>query len=90
MSRAHRGARRRCAGGAPEGTAVHSPYNACVYPGRPPGPVASPGIEAVRAVTQPGEIADLFFVATCDGSDRHAFAETLEEHNANVARCHDP
>ena len=67
-----------------------SPYNTYVYPGLPPGPIANPGIEAIRAVTQAGEIADLFFVATCDGSDRHAFAETLEEHNANVARCHDP
>ena len=67
-----------------------SPYNTYVYPELPPGPIANPGIEAIRAVIQPAETPYLFFVATCDGSDRHAFAETLEEHNANVARCHDP
>ena len=59
-------------------------------PSLPPGPIANPGIEAIRAVAQPAETASLFFVATCDGTDRHAFAETLEQHNANVARCHDP
>ena len=69
---------------------LDSPYNTYVYPGLPPGPIANPGIEAIRAVAQPAETASLFFVATCDGTDRHAFAETLEQHNANVARCHDP
>ena len=67
-----------------------SPYNTYLYPGLMPGPIANPGIEAVRAVVHPAETPYLYFVATCDGTNRHAFAETLDDHIANVARCHGP
>lgn len=69
---------------------LDSPYNTYVYPDLPPGPIANPGIDAIRAVIDSAETTYLFFVATCDGSDRHAFAETLDEHSANVARCQNP
>jgi UPF0755 protein len=61
-----------------------SPYNTYVYPGLPPGPIANPGIDAIRAVVNPEHTTYLYFVAKGDGS--HAFAETLAEHNANVDR----
>ena len=65
---------------------VNSPYNTYLYPGIPPGPIASPGLESIRAVLYPDEHNYIFFVALPDGSGAHVFAETWEEHVANVQR----
>ncbi|HWQ28370.1 MAG TPA: endolytic transglycosylase MltG, partial [Dehalococcoidia bacterium] len=63
---------------------LDSPYNTYVYVGLPPGPICNPGLDAIRAVLRPAQTNYLFFVAKPDGS--HAFAETLEEHERNVAQ----
>jgi UPF0755 protein len=68
--------------------AFDSSYNTYLYPGLPPGPIANPGIDAIKAVVNPEQTDYLYFVAKGDGS--HAFAETLEEHNANVEQYQRP
>ncbi|MBN2630002.1 MAG: endolytic transglycosylase MltG [Rhodobacteraceae bacterium] len=61
-----------------------TPYNTYVIDGMPPTPIANPGRLSIEAALNPASTRYVFFVA--DGSGGHAFAETLEEHNANVAR----
>ena len=63
--------------------AFEAPYDTYVTAGLPPGPIADPGLGAIEAVLRPAQTDFLYFVARGDGS--HVFAETLEEHNANVA-----
>lgn len=61
-----------------------TPYNTYRRRGLPPGPIASPGLAALRAAADPPEVNYLYFVARGDGS--HEFSATLKEHNRAVRR----
>jgi len=58
----------------------NSPYNTYLYFGLPPGPIASPSITALQAVAFPAETPYYYFRAACDGSGRHNFSQTFEQH----------
>jgi UPF0755 protein len=62
-------------------------YNTYTMVGLPKGPITNPGRESIAAVLDPAKTKALFMVA--DGSGGHAFAETNEEHNANVEKWYE-
>jgi UPF0755 protein len=62
-----------------------SAYNTYRTAGLPPGPIASPGRNAIIATLHPAETDYVYFVAKPDGSGAHVFSASLEEHNRAVA-----
>ena len=61
-----------------------NPYNTYKIAGLPPGPIANPGADALRAVVDPAATPYLFFVSRNDGT--HVFARSYPEHERNVDR----
>lgn len=59
-------------------------YNTYTRTGLPVGPITNPGRDSIAAVLNPEKTGALFMVA--DGTGGHWFANTLAEHNANVAK----
>jgi UPF0755 protein len=67
-------------------TKIRSPYNTYQNTGLPPGPIGSPGMDAIKAVLYP-EVTDyLYFVAEKDG--HHRFTKTYQEHLKAIEDIH--
>jgi len=64
--------------------AAATPYNTYAITGLPPAPICNPGKDAIAAVLNPEQSADLYFVA--DGTGGHVFAATMAEHLKNVVK----
>lgn len=64
---------------AREDFTADSPYNTYRYKGLPPGPIANPGLQALRAALNPTPSDYLFYLSKPDGET--VFSKTLQEHN---------
>jgi UPF0755 protein len=63
---------------------IRSPYNTYLHPGLPPTPIANPGEASLQAAFNPRPSPYLYYVYK--GNGHHAFARTLAEQNANIAK----
>ncbi len=61
-----------------EDTEIESPYNTYKHTGLPPGPIASPGMDAIEAVLHPADTDYLYFVADRKGHNHYSY--TYDEH----------
>ncbi len=61
---------------------IDSPYNTYKYRGLPPGPIANPGIESIKAAANPASTPYYYYIHEPDGTVH--YARTLSEHNNNV------
>ncbi|HEU5182689.1 MAG TPA: endolytic transglycosylase MltG [Candidatus Polarisedimenticolia bacterium] len=63
---------------------LDSRYNTYAYAGLPPGPIANPGKDSLKAAVFPDSTGYLYFVSMNNG--QHVFSATLAEHNQAVER----
>ena len=66
--------------------AVDSPYNTRTNAGLPPGPIGSPGLASIEAAARPADTDVWLYVVKPGTCGEHVFSNSLDEHNANVAR----
>jgi len=65
-----------------EQTKIDSPYNTYKYRGLPPGPIANPGLNAIKAAIYPVETDYAYFLSD-PATGKTIFSRSLKEHNAN-------
>ena len=63
---------------------INSPYNTYYYRGLPKGPIANPGLSAIKAAIYPQSSSYWYYLSAKDGMT--IFSKTLEEHNSNKAK----
>ena len=68
----------------PEDKNIRSAYNTYRNKGLPPGPINNPGLDAIDATLNPTMSEYHFYISTPETGT--IFAETLEEHNANIQK----
>ena len=61
-----------------------SPYNTYLNLGLPPGPIANPGIDAIKTAIFPKKNPYLYYLSKPNGET--VFSETLDQHNAAKAK----
>lgn len=68
-----------------------SPYNTRLVAGLPPGPITNPGLASIKGVAEPTKTKDYYFVADAKkGDGSHLFAQTMAQHEANIAAAGSP
>jgi len=70
----------------PEDRAQPGPYNSYAVAGLPPTPIAAADREAIASALTP-EPGPWFFFVRCQADGTSCFADTFEEHAANVAQA---
>ncbi|MFM7718516.1 MAG: endolytic transglycosylase MltG [Actinomycetota bacterium] len=65
---------------------IDSPYNTRRSAGLPPTPIASPGLESLRAALEPADVDYLYYVL-CGADGSHAFSDSFAAFTADKARC---
>lgn len=63
---------------------IDSPYNTYLHEGLPPGPIANPGLDAIKAALAPEASEYVYYVTKKDGTGGHLFAKTYQEHLKNI------
>lgn len=66
-------------------TKVDSPYNTYQNQGLPPGPIANPGLNAIKAAIYPKYTDYNYFLSRPDTGET-VFSRTFEEHNRNKVK----
>lgn len=61
-------------------TEIPSPYNTYLNKGLPPGPIANPGLTALKAAFEPAQTSYLYFVVNDPAKGRHAFSSNYSQH----------
>ena len=65
-------------------TQIDNPYNTYKYEGLPPGAISNPGLIALNAAINPAKTKYKYFRVVDEAAGRHAFSETLEDHNSTT------
>jgi UPF0755 protein len=65
---------------------IDSPYNTRKFTGLPPGPIANPGRDSIRAAARPKETDFIYYVARNDGSGAHYFSTNADQFERDVQR----
>ena len=65
---------------------IDSPYNTRTRQGLPPGPIGSPGLEAIRAAARPRRSEFLFYVVKPGTCGEHAFSTSDAQFQRDVER----
>ena len=66
--------------------AVDSPYNTRTHSGLPPGPINSPGIDAIEAAAHPAKTGYLYYVNKPNTCNELAFSKTNAQFESDVAK----
>jgi len=69
--------------------ATDSRYNTYLYQGLPPGAIAAPSDESIRAVLTPAEGDWLYFVPVNLDTGEMAYASTFPDHQKNIQKLHE-
>lgn len=61
---------------------IESKYNTYKYPGLPPGPIANPGLQSIKAAITPTKSSFLYYIH--DETQTAYYARTYNEHMVNI------